>query len=124
MLRQAGRLRRNLASEVNNADPQRSAHAKRRQWHRFQEVTAELTEVADAVIAAGLKLGGKPGRALNVAYENLEIALGEAYPTAACSPRARTAPSSTRSWRRASPPRSRRTTSAGSRCTGSSRSRT
>ena len=47
----------------------------------FQEVTAELTEIADGVVAAGLELGGKPGRALNVAYENLGIALGEAYPT-------------------------------------------
>jgi hypothetical protein len=81
VLRQATRLRRQLASEVNNADPQRSVNTKRRQWHRFQEVTAELTEIADAVIATGLKLGGKPGRALNVAYENLEIALNEAYPT-------------------------------------------
>ena len=71
VLRQAARLRRQLASEVNNADPQRSVNTKRRQWHRFQEVTAELTEIADAVVATGLKLGGKPGRALNVAYENL-----------------------------------------------------
>ena len=54
VLRQAARLRRNLANEVNNADPQRSAHAKRRQWQRFQEVTTELTEVADAVVAPGL----------------------------------------------------------------------
>jgi hypothetical protein len=81
ILKQAARLRRNLANEVNNADPQRSVHAKRRQWLRFQEVTAELTEIADAVVATGLMLGGKPGRTLNVAYENLGIALGNAYPT-------------------------------------------
>ncbi len=80
VLREAARLRRNLANEVNNADPQRSIHAKRRQWQRFQQVTAELTDVADAIVAAGLRLGGKPGRALNVAYQALEIALGEAYP--------------------------------------------
>ncbi len=79
--RQATRLRQQLASEVNDADPQRSVNTKRRQWHRFQEVTAELTDVADAVVAAGLKLGGKPGRALNVAYKQLEDALGEAYPS-------------------------------------------
>jgi hypothetical protein len=82
VLKQAARLRRNLANEVNNADPQRSVHAKRRQWQRFQQVTAELTDVADAIVAAGLRLGGKPGRALTVAYQALEIALGEAYPEA------------------------------------------
>ena len=87
VLRQATRLRQQLASEVNNADPQRSVNTKRRQWHRFQEVTAELTEIADAVIATGLKLGGKPGRALNVAYENLGIALAEAYPKNGAEPR-------------------------------------
>ncbi len=80
MLREAVRLRRNLANEVNNADPQRSVNAKRRQWHRFQEITAELADIADAIVATGLRLGGKPGRALNVAYEDLGIALGEAYP--------------------------------------------
>jgi hypothetical protein len=80
VLREATRLRRNLANEVTNADPQRSVHAKRRQWQRFQQVTAELTDVADAIVATGLRLGGKPGRALNVAYQALEIALGEAYP--------------------------------------------
>ena len=81
ILRQAARLREQLASEVNNADPQRSVNTKRRQWHRFQEVTADLTEIADAVVAAGLKLGGKPGRTLTVAYKQLEDALSEAYPS-------------------------------------------
>ena len=81
ILRQAAQLRRHLANEVNNADPQRSVNTKRRQWKRFQDVTAELTEIADAVVATGLKHGGRPGRALNVAYENLGIALGEAYPS-------------------------------------------
>jgi methylase of polypeptide subunit release factors len=82
ILRQAVRLRQQLASEVNNADPQRSVNTKRRQWHRFQEVTADLTKIADGIVAAGLKLGGKPGRALTVAYKELESALGEAYPSA------------------------------------------
>jgi hypothetical protein len=81
ILRQAVQLRRHLANEVNNADPQRSVNTKRRQWNRFQEVTAELTEIADAIVATGLKHDGKPGKALNVAYENLGIALGEAYPS-------------------------------------------
>ena len=79
VLRQARRLRQQLATEVNDNDPQRSATTKRRQWKSYQDLTAQLVEVADAVIAAGLKLGGKPGRALNAAYENLSIAVDEAY---------------------------------------------
>ncbi len=86
VLRQARRLREQLASEVNDSDPQRSTNTKRRQWHRYQELTAELTEIADGVVATGLKLGGKPGRALNVAYENLGIALGNALPTDGSEP--------------------------------------
>ena len=86
VLRQARRLREQLATEVNDNDPQRSTNTKRRQWHRYQEITAELTETADAVIATGLKLGGKPGRALNVAYENLGIALGNAHPADGSKP--------------------------------------
>ena len=86
VLRQARRLRGQLAGEVNDNDPQRSTATKRRLWRRYQDVTAQLTEVADAVIATGLKLGGKPGRALNVAYENLGIALGNAYPTDGSQP--------------------------------------
>ena len=86
VLRQARQLRQRLASEVDDSDPQRSTNTKRRQWHRYQEITAELTETADAVIATGLKLGGKPGRALNVAYENLGIALGNAHPADGSQP--------------------------------------
>nr|WP_261574791.1 DNA methyltransferase [Frankia gtarii] len=80
VLKKAVRLRGKLASEVNNADPERSVRAKRRQWQQFQQVTADLTHVADAIVAAGLRLGGKPGRALSVAYKDLETALGKAYP--------------------------------------------
>jgi hypothetical protein len=87
VLRQARRLREQLATEVNDSDPQRSTNTKRRQWHRYQEITAGLTETADAVIATGLDLGGKPGRALNVAYENLGIALSSAHPTDGSEPR-------------------------------------
>ena len=86
VLRQATRLRRQLASEVNDNDPQRSTNTKRRQLHRLQEITAELAEAADAVIATGLRLGGKPGKALNVACENLGIALSNAYPTNGSEP--------------------------------------
>ena len=86
VLRLAKQLRQRLASEVDDSDPQRSTNTKRRQWHRYQELTAGLTETADAVIATGLTLGGKPGRALNVAYENLGIALDNAHPTDGSEP--------------------------------------
>ncbi|CAL9582303.1 hypothetical protein SUDANB106_05071 [Streptomyces sp. enrichment culture] len=81
ILDQASRLRRQLATEVDDSDPQRSAATKRRQWHRYQELTAQLADVADGVIAAGLKWGGKPGKQLKAAYENLRIAVESAYPT-------------------------------------------
>ncbi|MBL3668429.1 SAM-dependent DNA methyltransferase [Streptomyces sp. M2CJ-2] len=80
VLTRAARLRRSLATEVNNDDPQRSAATKRRQWREYQELTRQLADVADGVIAAGLQLGGKPGKVLTEAYENLRIAVGLAYP--------------------------------------------
>ncbi|MFI5503468.1 Eco57I restriction-modification methylase domain-containing protein [Nocardia asteroides] len=80
------RLRRSLASEVNDADPQRSATTKRRQWREFGVLTDQLRHIADGVVAAGLPLGGKPGRALNEAYENLRIAVGMAYPADGSAP--------------------------------------
>ncbi|MGQ4432184.1 Eco57I restriction-modification methylase domain-containing protein [Streptomyces sp. SAS_260] len=80
ILNQATRLRRQLATEVDDSDPQRSAATKRRQWRRYQEVTAQLADVADGVIAAGLRWGGKPGKQLKAAYENLRIAVESAYP--------------------------------------------
>ena len=78
VLRRAKDIRRELANEVDDDDPLRSSTAKERLWRQYQKVTAPLAEVADAVIAAGVRLGGKPGKALNVAYENLGIALGNA----------------------------------------------
>jgi hypothetical protein len=42
--------------------------------------TAQLRDIADGIVAAGLRLGGKPGRALTEAYENLRIAIGQAHP--------------------------------------------
>ncbi|MFG2648949.1 Eco57I restriction-modification methylase domain-containing protein [Streptomyces sp. NPDC048436] len=80
ILDQAARLRRQLATEVDENDPQRSAATKRRQWRRYQEMTAQLADVADAVVAAGLRWGGKPGKPLRTAYENLRVAVEMAYP--------------------------------------------
>jgi type I restriction-modification system DNA methylase subunit len=86
VLDDAARLRRELASEVDEDDPQRSTAAKRRQLGDLKVATAQLTDIANAVVAAGLKLGGKPGRALNEAYENLRIALEDAYPADGSEP--------------------------------------
>ncbi len=43
----AVRLRQALASEIDDADPQRSATAKARQWKAVLEATEDLTTVAD-----------------------------------------------------------------------------
>ena len=44
------------------------------------QVTADLRRIADGVIAAGLPLGGKPGKALDEAYENLRVAVKARIP--------------------------------------------
>lgn len=75
------RLREALASEVDDNDPQRSAKAKQGQLRRLHETTAQLRDIADAVIAAGLRLGGKPSKALDDAYANLRVAVNDAYPS-------------------------------------------
>ncbi|MGZ2359473.1 SAM-dependent DNA methyltransferase [Streptomyces sp. 372A] len=80
ILGQASRLRRQLATEVDDSDPQRSAATKRRQWRRYQELTAQLADVADGVVAAALRWGGKPSKQLKAAYEDLRIAVESAYP--------------------------------------------
>ncbi|GAB3153300.1 hypothetical protein GCM10027290_45820 [Micromonospora sonneratiae] len=80
VLRQAARLRQKLATEIDDSDPQRSATTKRRQWRDYQQLIAQLNDIADAVVAAGLRLGGKAGKALREAYVNLIIAVERAYP--------------------------------------------
>ncbi|MFF4427077.1 Eco57I restriction-modification methylase domain-containing protein [Streptomyces sp. NPDC001549] len=86
ILGRAARLRRQLASEVDDNDPQRSAATKRRQWRDYQLLVAQLSDVADGVIAAGLTLGGKPGKKLREVYENLRIAIELAYPAGGGEP--------------------------------------
>jgi hypothetical protein len=75
------RLREALATPVDDTNPQQSARAKERQLARLREASAQLRDVADGVIAAGLRLGGKPGRALDDAYANLRIAVNDAFPS-------------------------------------------
>lgn len=77
VLAQAVRLREALATPVDDVDPQRLVATKRRQWAEFQRVTAQLSRSADGVIAAGLRLGGKPGKQLDTAYEDLRIAVSD-----------------------------------------------
>ena len=79
VLRRAKDIRGDLSTEVDDNDPLRSSTAKQRLWRQYQKVIAPLVEVADAVIATGLRLGGKPGKALKIAYEDLGIALANAH---------------------------------------------
>lgn len=79
ILNRAIALRDDLADEVDNRDPQRSATAKRRKWARYQELVGRLTDVADAVVAQGLRHGGRPGRNLDEAYEDLRVAVETAF---------------------------------------------
>lgn len=73
-------LRRKLATEIDELDPARNSAAKQRQLAELHRVTSDLRAIADGVIAAGLPLGGKPGRSLDEAYENLRIAVKAAHP--------------------------------------------
>lgn len=74
--------RRELASEVDNADSARSTTTKRRLLHENEEDLEVLTRVADAVVAAGLDpaVEAEPGKRLNGAYRDLAVALGRAFP--------------------------------------------
>ncbi|RAV06958.1 SAM-dependent DNA methyltransferase [Mycolicibacterium sp. GF69] len=76
----AADLRRRLASEIDENDPARNSAAKRRQLDQLRNVTADLRSIADAIVAVGLQHGGKPGKALDEAYENLRIAVKAAHP--------------------------------------------
>ncbi|MCH9732721.1 MAG: SAM-dependent DNA methyltransferase [Actinomycetia bacterium] len=80
IIHQAADLRRKLATEIDENDPARNSAAKRRQLAQLRYFTASLREIADGVVAAGLPLGGKPGKALDEACENLRIAVKAAHP--------------------------------------------
>jgi hypothetical protein len=80
LLSLAARRRTQLASVVDEHDRQRTLAAKRDQLRSVEESTAPLRHLADGVVAAGLKLGGKPGKALETAYDALRAAATDAYP--------------------------------------------
>ncbi|CAI9402720.1 DNA methyltransferase [Aestuariimicrobium sp. T2.26MG-19.2B] len=73
-------LRRILLTEIDENDPARTSASKRRQLAEFRKVTSDLRQIADGVVAAGLTLGGKPGKQLNEAYDNLRLAVRAAHP--------------------------------------------
>ena len=79
IIHRAADLRRKLASEIDENDPARNSAAKRRQLSQLHSFTAELRRIADGIVAAGLPLGGKSGKLLDEAYENLRIAVKAAH---------------------------------------------
>lgn len=79
VLHHASDLRRRLASPVDDNAPQRATRTKQRLWQEYKQTTEVLDTVADAILAAGLRLGGKPGKALNAAYDDLRAAIDTAY---------------------------------------------
>ncbi|MGQ7297911.1 Eco57I restriction-modification methylase domain-containing protein [Quadrisphaera sp. KR29] len=74
-IQRATEIRHQLASPVSDGDAMRSTRAKRRLMQQLHDQLTQLRALADGVVAAGLRLGGKPGRALDEAYENLSYAL-------------------------------------------------
>ncbi|MDR2253193.1 MAG: N-6 DNA methylase, partial [Bifidobacteriaceae bacterium] len=81
VIQRVRRRRQRLASEVSETDPGRTAAAKRRLMAEIERDLTQVLKLADGVVAAGLPLGGKPGKKLNQAYENLEIAASRAFPS-------------------------------------------
>ena len=80
-LRRAAQLRASISqSTVDDDDPQRSATHKAALLRETRQVTAMLRDIADGVVAAGLRLGGNPGKALEDAYDDLSVAVLNAYP--------------------------------------------
>jgi methylase of polypeptide subunit release factors len=80
IVRKAVEIRQRLASEIDEYDPARNITAKHRQLRELRDLTADLSKLADGVIAAGLPLGGIPKKTLDEAYVNLRIAAKTAYP--------------------------------------------
>ncbi len=77
---EATRLRKELASPVEEHDPMRSTRGKLALLVQLREVVADLRLIADGVIASGLPLGGKPGGQLDDAYTALTWEVARAFP--------------------------------------------
>ncbi|WP_448627697.1 Eco57I restriction-modification methylase domain-containing protein [Geodermatophilus sp. URMC 64] len=74
------RIRHQLATTVDEDDPQRTRNGKRRLLDQSEHVTEKLHLIADGIVATALRVGGKPGAALDDAYTALEGALIRAFP--------------------------------------------
>lgn len=83
VLQEATRIRKAIASPVDEGDPQRSRNGKRRLLEQSDRVTATLRDMADSVIATALRMGGRPGPQLDDVFKVLEGVLAEAYPSSA-----------------------------------------
>jgi hypothetical protein len=80
-IKTAIKLREEIASSpVDDSDAHRSSAHKASLLIKANLATAHLKELADAVVAAGLPLGGKPGAKLNDAYSALSNAVSRAFP--------------------------------------------
>ncbi|WP_202817200.1 Eco57I restriction-modification methylase domain-containing protein [Serinicoccus sp. CUA-874] len=77
---EATRLREELASPVEEHDPMRSTRGKLALLEQLRRATADLRLIADAIIAAGLPKGFKPGPALDDTYKLLSWEILEAFP--------------------------------------------
>jgi hypothetical protein len=74
------KLRKEIASSpVDDSDVHRSAAHKSNLLRQANEATNHLREIADAIVAAGLPSGGKPGKKLDEAYAALEFAINQAF---------------------------------------------
>lgn len=77
---EATRLRKELASPVEEHDPMRSTRGKMALLVQLRQVTADLRLIGDGIVATGLSLGAKPSRQLDDSYRALSWELGEAFP--------------------------------------------
>ncbi|KSW20820.1 DNA methyltransferase [Cellulomonas sp. B6] len=74
-LRRATDIRAQLATPVSDGDSMRTTHAKRRMMAQLAAELLVLRGIADGIIAAALRIGGRPGRQLDRVYEELSLAL-------------------------------------------------
>ncbi len=81
-LADAALLRRELASgQVDDADRMRSTRAKLALLSQSRQITMKLRDIADGIVASGLREGARPGNQLDDRYDELADALRDAYPS-------------------------------------------